>query len=140
MTALEAGAALAVGLGNSLLHAEPAAAGAGLGHWTVPGREVARRVTQAPPEGLAPFGTPFGEIAIGALGALESHRDRAGAFTLGVRGAGQELAEPPGLDDHVGAAEVTLLVAGTIGHLVPLQRLHIVAGVLVLDAGEVRAK
>src|SRR4051794_21144670 len=126
MSALEAGAALTVGLGNSLLHAEPAAAGARLGHRTVPGREVARRVTQAPPEGLAPFGTPFREIAIGALGALEAHGDRPGAFALGVRRARQELAEPSGLDDHVGGAKVTLLVTGAVRHLIALERLHVV--------------
>src|SRR4051812_37705867 len=105
MTALEAGPALAVGLGNSLLHAEPAAAGAGLWHRTVPGGEVARRVPETTPERLAPLGAALGEIAIGALGTLESHRDRAGALALGIRRAGQELAEPAGLDDHVGGAE-----------------------------------
>ena len=61
--ALEAGPGLALGLADLLLHADPAALGAGLRHRPVPGGEVAGRVAHAAPERLAPLGAPLGEIA-----------------------------------------------------------------------------
>ena len=64
-------------------------------------------------------------------------RDGAGALARRVGGAGEELAEPPGLDHHGRAAEVALLVGGPVRGPRLLQRLHVVAGVLVLDAGQV---
>src|SRR5690349_21186887 len=138
MAALEAGAGLPIGLAHLLLHAYPAALGTGIGHRLVPGGEVARRVADAAPERLAPLGTPFGEVALDALGALDPERDGARALARGIGGAGEELAEPAGLDDHGRAAQMALLVGGPVGRALLLERLHVVAGVLVLDAREIR--
>ena len=80
VAALEAGAGLALGLADLLLHADPAALGTGVGHRPVPGGEVARRIAHAAPERLAPLGAPLGEIALDALGALDAERDGAGAL------------------------------------------------------------
>ena len=55
----------------------------------------------------------------------------------GIRGARQELAEAPGLDDHGRAAELALLVGRAVRRPAFPERLHVVAGVLVLDAGQV---
>src|SRR5262249_61726727 len=89
---------------------------------------------------LAALGAALGEVAFDALGALDAERDGAGALACGGRGAGQELAEPAGLDDHGRAAQVALLVGGPVGRPGLLERLHVVAGVLVLDAGEIGAE
>src|SRR5690606_26091158 len=98
-----------------LLHPDPGAGGAGLRHRAVPGGEVALRVAHAAPERLALLRAPLGEFPAVALGALHPDRERAGALALRVGGAGQELAEAPGLDHHRRAAEVARLVARPVG-------------------------
>src|SRR6188472_418764 len=140
MATLEALPGFTLCLADLLLHTQPAAGRTGLWNRSIPGGEVTLRIAQAAPERLAPLGAPLGEIAGGALGTLESHGNRASTLAVRVRGAGKEFAEPPGLDHHGRATEMTLLVAGPIRNLHLLQRLHVVAGVLVLEARQVRTE
>src|SRR5690606_30462789 len=132
VAAFEAGSGLALGLADPFLHPDPVALGALLRHRLVPGREVAGGIAGAAPERLAALGAALDDVALDAFGALDAERNRARARALGIGGASHELAEPPGLDNHGRDAEVAFLVARPVGRLSRLERLHVVAGVLVL--------
>src|SRR5207245_9227605 len=107
--------------------ATPRALGTGVWARPVPGGEVAGRIPDAAPERLATLGAPLGKVAVDALGTLDAERDGAGALAGRVRGAGQELPEPAGLDDHRRAAQVALLVGRAVRPPGLAERLYVVA-------------
>ncbi len=94
------------------------AAGTVLRRGDLPGHEAAFLPALAGVEGVALAGGAL-EDASAAAGAAAGHFDHQGLGegAFGIVGTGQETAEAPGLDDHVGAAHVALLVGDLVGHL-----------------------
>src|SRR6478609_10309153 len=149
VAALEAGADVAIRLGDLALTSHPPAGGAGLDQELVPRDEVAGGIPEAAVEGLPPLAAALGDVPFEALGALDPQRDRAGPLALGVLGAGQEFAEAAGLDDHRRLAEMALLVGLAVRGALLLERLGVITPLAlrladplllgeVAHAGEVR--
>src|SRR5262249_11678817 len=123
VSALETLAGGPHGLGLLLFHSDKAAIGTRDGYRTVPHRKVAVRVAGAAEEIATLPRAALGDVTLAALGAGDAERHGSRVLALGKPRAGQEFAEPAGLDDHRRAALLADLVGGFVGHLVPTDRL-----------------